>query len=68
MMGQSEQFIYNLGCRIGYELACKYLKSKEPGGDLSRMARDKRGQGRKARGGAAGRGLGLQHTPPTTKL
>lgn len=32
------QFIYNLGCRIGYELACKYLKSKEPGGDLSRTA------------------------------
>lgn len=48
MMRRGGQFIYNLWCRIGYELACKYLRSKEPGGDLSRMAGDKRGRSRKA--------------------
>lgn len=66
MMEQGKRLIYNLGCRIGYELACKYLKSKEPGWDLSRMARDKRGQARKAEAGAAGRGHSEAH--PLTKL
>lgn len=50
-IGLCGQFIYNLGFRIGYELACKYLRSKEFGGDLSQMAGDKRGQGRKAASG-----------------
>lgn len=27
--GAPQTFIYNLGCWIDYELACKYLKSEE---------------------------------------
>lgn len=34
-VGLSGQFIYNRGFRIGYELTCKYLRSKESGRDLS---------------------------------